>query len=455
MHLGKLTVSLLLTLAPLGALSQTPTPFPGTIPVTDIDTQKLLTRMNSGDGQFIAVAAHRGYWQVDPENSLQSIADAYDRGIEAVEIDVRLASTLTSGFFAAAPNYGILNDTNGGLLLSHDECVDRVTSGSGAMRGAASSKCLSKAGFSFAAYHALKLRDRTGNLATYGPPSLAEAFTTFSHYLSQDANGKLHGPVLVIDLKDKDVQAPVSGACSECMAWNEYIYGLSIMRATLPSYMWPAVIWKLKMAAALPSATVVTNEIAAHPTYGQLVLTINPEDVSNTAGPEPDIADEILDGEVDQAGYGPTGASFQILLRSSLTDYQTPPYINQFEWVPFNANDGSNPYLTAGITKLPELPSLSSFATYYQPSFYPEGVAQRFGTCCYLAPINQAENLASGSSNQALVDTRGTLDFATFYSGFSTPVPPNAQTATITSDNLAETMNFLVAAGYRHIAEIQ
>ncbi len=387
-------------------------------------------------------------------------------GVEAVEIDVRLASTLNSNFFGTGSPYGHLLDSNGGLVLSHDECIDRITTGSGALRGTTNtkSKCLVKSGFSLAQFQALQLRDRNGNTTYPGttqsyqpPPTLAQAFQLLKSYLSVDSNGVLRGPVMIVDLKDKDDPGPPDGQpCIQCMTFNEYIYGLSIMKANLPQAMWPAVLWKMKMASALPSPVAIQTQMFSQlpgpgaDSYGHVVLTINPEDAGNQATDEPDDGGEFQQGETVAAQYGPLGTSFLTLLGYATVSFnQAVPYVAQFEWVPYSPKDGSNIYLT-------QAPSggkpMNSFATYYEPNFYPEGFANRFGTCCVIAAPNSAEATTTGPLS---VDNRGTLDFASYFSNFPSGFTPLPQISTITSDNLIETLNYLVAAGARTTSEIQ
>ncbi len=424
MYSCKRTLVILLALLANHTMAQSTTTFPGTVSdVKTINTQKLLKIMNQGNTSFLPVAAHRGYWQNVSENSIDSINLAYQSGIEAVEIDVRIASTQAQPFQSGS-TYGELQDPSADLVLSHDECVDRQTSGSGALRNNPGSKCATKTGFTASEYTKQQLRNRAGNLYTSAagakstPPLFAQALQCMKNYMSVDSQGILRGPVLVVDLKDKD------NTTGELIAWNEYIYGLKVMRETLPDSMWPAVIWKLKMSSALPSVAEVNTEISKHPSYGHLVLTIVPEDVKNEQ-------------------YGPLGSDYRELLGYS----QSPtPYITQFEYVAFNARDGSDLYLKT--LPSPGAPNLESFATYYQPSYYPEGVSNRFAGCCYLAPLNQAE---IGTKTIDNIDTRGILDFATYYDSFE----PGEITATITSDNLLETMNYLVVKGTRNVSQIQ
>jgi hypothetical protein len=452
-------------------------PFSGTINVRTINTIELLNTMNAGTinssspaGGFIPVAAHRGFWRDVPENSLQAIEAAYNGGDEAVEIDVRIASNLntsppptippTQGTpifkpFATAGSYGVLQDQKAQLVLSHDECVDRVSMGTGALRYAAKTNCTNGKGYTGAQYKAIQLRDRHGNPATINGapitvPTFKEALSTLESYLSIDSNGILRGPVMVVDLKDKDQST------GEFIAWNEYVHALTELRNTLPSEYWPAVIFKLKMAAHLPSSQILVNEIASHPGYGHVVLTINPEDAGNDATVEAAENEDSADGSTVQAGYGWNGQFF-LQLQSETT--AVPFLVQQFEFVANNPSDDTNHYLSSAISSYatnPTNPSpLYSWATYYQPSFYPEGVAFRFGTCCQLAglvptdPGAQAAAIANKTPPIENTDERGILDFATYYDASA------QRTNTITSDNLFETFNYLVAIGARNTSLIQ
>lgn len=68
--------------------------------------------MPGADRPFPWIAAHRGQWRSAPENSLPAIDAAIDQGAEIVEIDIR-------------------KTRDGGLVLMHDETVDRTTNGTG------------------------------------------------------------------------------------------------------------------------------------------------------------------------------------------------------------------------------------------------------------------------------------------------------------------------------------
>ncbi|GEA60141.1 cellulose binding domain-containing protein [Vibrio comitans] len=62
----------------------------------------------------IMIMAHRADWRAFPENSLPAIQSALDKGIEIIEVDIRMTS-------------------DGVIVLSHDTSVNRTTDGSGSI----------------------------------------------------------------------------------------------------------------------------------------------------------------------------------------------------------------------------------------------------------------------------------------------------------------------------------
>ena len=74
---------------------------------------QLYAEFNDPNGR-IMVAAHRGDWLHAPENTLPAIEHAIALGVDMIEIDVR-------------------RTRDGQLVLMHDETVDRMTDGSGAV----------------------------------------------------------------------------------------------------------------------------------------------------------------------------------------------------------------------------------------------------------------------------------------------------------------------------------
>lgn len=64
---------------------------------------------------YILVAAHRGYWADFPENSIQAYQMAIEIGADIIEIDVRLTE-------------------DDEMVVFHDVCLDRMTTGYGRLR---------------------------------------------------------------------------------------------------------------------------------------------------------------------------------------------------------------------------------------------------------------------------------------------------------------------------------
>lgn len=66
---------------------------------------------------YVLVAAHRGYWADYPENSQGAYEMAIALGVDIVEMDVRVTK-------------------DGQMVIFHDACLDRVTTGYGLLRDA-------------------------------------------------------------------------------------------------------------------------------------------------------------------------------------------------------------------------------------------------------------------------------------------------------------------------------
>lgn len=96
---------------------------------------------------YTLVAAHRGYWANYPENSSEAFNSAISLGVDIVEMDVRLT-----------------NDDV--MVVFHDACLDRVTTGNGRLRDA-----------NWADVQKLNLRLSYGVPTSYKMLSLDEALT--------------------------------------------------------------------------------------------------------------------------------------------------------------------------------------------------------------------------------------------------------------------------------------
>lgn len=98
----------------------------------------------------VIVVAHRACWRSAPENSISAIRQCIDRGVTAIEIDVRRTA----------------DDI---LVLMHDETADRTTSGTGKVSE-----------LTYYELSGFRLRNRDGGPATgmtnERPPTLRDAF---------------------------------------------------------------------------------------------------------------------------------------------------------------------------------------------------------------------------------------------------------------------------------------
>ena len=93
----------------------------------------------------ILTCAHRGHQENSPENSLKSIQDAINEGIEMAEIDIRQTK-------------------DGKFVLMHDSTLDRTTNGSGDVTD-----------YTLQELKLLKLKDSRGVLTSEQIPTLQEA----------------------------------------------------------------------------------------------------------------------------------------------------------------------------------------------------------------------------------------------------------------------------------------
>lgn len=94
---------------------------------------------------YVIVAAHRGYWKDYPENSYPAYDLAVAVGADMVELDTRITK-------------------DGVLVAFHDECLDRITTGSGKLKD-----------YTWEQVKQFKLRDRFGNPTGMRIVSIEEA----------------------------------------------------------------------------------------------------------------------------------------------------------------------------------------------------------------------------------------------------------------------------------------
>ena len=75
-------------------------------------TDRILAELHDPTSKNVVVVSHRGDWRNYPENSLPALRSAIDRGVDIVEIDLKMTSDSV-------------------LVLMHDARIDRTTTGRG------------------------------------------------------------------------------------------------------------------------------------------------------------------------------------------------------------------------------------------------------------------------------------------------------------------------------------
>lgn len=110
---------------------------------------------------YVLVSAHRGYWASFPENTKDAYQMAMDIGADIIEMDVRVTK-------------------DGEMVVFHDACLDRMTSGYGVLRDE-----------DWSYVNSLFLRHEDGKITTYKILKLSEALD----FLKDKA-------VIAIDIKE-------------------------------------------------------------------------------------------------------------------------------------------------------------------------------------------------------------------------------------------------------------
>lgn len=128
---------------------------------------------------YVLVSAHRGYWADYPENTLEAYRMAMEIGADIIEMDVRMT----------------LDDR---MVVFHDACLDRMTTGYGRLR---------EEDWNYV--HSLYLRNDDGTVSPYKILALSEALD----YLKDKA-------VIALDIKEggrlyKEVLTLVLGMLKE------------------------------------------------------------------------------------------------------------------------------------------------------------------------------------------------------------------------------------------------
>lgn len=131
---------------------------------------------------YALVSAHRGYWADYPENSLEAYRMAMEIGADIIEMDVRVT----------------LDDV---MVVFHDACLDRITTGYGRLRE-----------LDWSYISTLRLRNENGTVSPYKMLQLTEALDYLKNKaviaLDIKEGGRLYNSVLsriLLLLKEKNM----------------------------------------------------------------------------------------------------------------------------------------------------------------------------------------------------------------------------------------------------------
>ncbi|MDK1389930.1 glycerophosphodiester phosphodiesterase family protein [Sinorhizobium sp. 8-89] len=275
-------------------------------------------RLPKSDSDLILVSAHRGSWEVYPENSAYALQDAWNSQIEAVEVDARSTADKE-------------------IILSHDYRIERESTGSGLLYNQ-----------NYSQVQGANLRDRHGRVFK-DPQGRVAKFLTFSaalDLLAQYITDDGHGYVMIVDVKaavdDQDPTDPIE-LTQRC---------LDILAAKKNSQLSKAVVFKLKAKDAVDIGTFLNRTTYNPDLIGGLIIVENPDD------------DNVKDSSYDPH-------------QDTVYDqWNVAPFPVQFEMNQFYKGDGLQAYFDYADQK-------QGFATYHESNYYPEGVANSAGKCCF------------------------------------------------------------------------
>lgn len=106
---------------------------------------KIIDRLRTPANDYVMVTAHRGDWRNAPENSLQSIKNSIEMGVDIVEVDLQMTKDSI-------------------IVLMHDNTIDRTTTGTGRVKD-----------HTYGELQKLFLRNISGLTTKYKTPTLKQA----------------------------------------------------------------------------------------------------------------------------------------------------------------------------------------------------------------------------------------------------------------------------------------
>lgn len=194
----------------------------------------------SSHPNYIMVAAHRGYWEKYPENTLPAFEAAITKGADMVEIDVRTTS-------------------DDSLMIYHDLCLNRMTSQRGQLKS-----------FTYSQIKDLKLKDRLGVETDYKILQLSEALSYLKGKIVINFDIKDAGDLYLSDLKKSLIMARKIGVLNQIVvkvpgniAFEKFKDAIQQVNVTLTDCIFTPVIY-----ATQDYATIFKNYIETGEIYG-------------------------------------------------------------------------------------------------------------------------------------------------------------------------------------------
>ncbi len=109
---------------------------------------KIIDNLKNPPNDYVMVTAHRGDWRNAPENSLQSIKNSIEMGVDIVEVDLQMTKDSI-------------------IVLMHDNTIDRTTTGTGEVKD-----------HTYEELQELFLKNISGLTTKHRVPTLKEALET-------------------------------------------------------------------------------------------------------------------------------------------------------------------------------------------------------------------------------------------------------------------------------------
>ncbi len=138
-----------------------------------VDSSKILEEFYNATSKTVLVAAHRGAHMENFENSLASINEAIDLGVDIVELDVR---TTKDGY----------------LVLMHDSDIDRTTTGKGKVED-----------LTLAELKTFRLRSPYGRISEESIPTFEEALKIIRGKIMVDIDMKTDNVKGLVEMVEK------------------------------------------------------------------------------------------------------------------------------------------------------------------------------------------------------------------------------------------------------------